>query len=104
MKKLIFLLLILVSCSNKPVSVIPVRTDSTIIIKSNCDSVTVVYDNKIKVLNDSIKKLNERPLMTLEQFRIIYKYDRLYKYYKICEHNSSQWKYYKGWSMRVFEN
>ena len=58
---------------------------------------------RIDSLNDSIKKLNERPLMTKAQFLDLYKYERLFKYYKICKNNPTQWKYYRGWSTRVFE-
>ena len=53
-------------------------------------------------LKDSIQRLNKRPTMTADQFIKIYKYDRLYKYYRICEKNPTQWIYYKGWSTRVF--
>ena len=59
--------------------------------------------DSIGLLNDSIKKLNERPLMTKAQFLDLYKYERLLKYYKICKNNPTQWKYYRGWSTRVFE-
>lgn len=59
--------------------------------------------NTIAILQDSITELKDRPLMTSEQFLLLYKYDRLYKYYRICKKNESQWKYYKGWSIRVFE-
>jgi len=59
---------------------------------------------KVLVLQDSIARLNNRPVMTEKQFIILYKYSRLLKYYKICKNKPSQWKYYKGWSTRVFEN
>jgi len=54
-------------------------------------------------LLDSIQKLNARPVMTVEQFVRLYKYERLNRYYRICKRKPSQWKYYKGWSIRVFE-
>ncbi|HZK67970.1 MAG TPA: hypothetical protein VFC36_00075 [Paludibacter sp.] len=51
---------------------------------------------------DSIAALNQRTIMTEAQFITLYKYDRLNKYYLICVKNPTQWKYYKGWSIRVF--
>ena len=64
---------------------------------------SIRHIDRIDSLNDSIKKLNERPLMTKAQFLDLYKYERLLKYYKICKNNPTQWKYYRGWSTRVFE-
>lgn len=58
---------------------------------------------EVLTLQDSCTLLRNRPLMTVEHFLTLYRYDRLYKYYKICKGNPSQWKYYKGWSTRVFE-
>ena len=63
----------------------------------------ILATDSIIYLNDSIKKLNERPFMTKAQFLDLYKYERLFKYYKICKNNPTQWKYYRGWSTRVFE-
>lgn len=57
----------------------------------------------IPVLQDSIVKLNLLPIMSHDQFIQLYKYERLNKYYLICKRNQTQWKYYKGWSIRVFE-
>lgn len=54
-------------------------------------------------LLDSIQRLNERPVMTKVQFVKLYKYERLERYYRICKRKPTQWKYYKGWSIRVFE-
>lgn len=82
MKKLLFILL-LIPCL--AVAQVPVKKDS------------------LTILRDSIIKLNKRPVMTAEQFVKLYKYERLYKYYRICKKKPSQWKYYKGWSIRVFE-
>ena len=65
---------------------------------------SIRHIDRIDSLNDSIKKLNERPLMTKAQFLDLYKYERLLKYYKICKNNPTQWKYYRGWSTRVFED
>jgi len=64
---------------------------------------TAYYKASYNMLSDSIVKLKQRPVMTIDQFVILYKYDRLLKYYKICKHKPTQWKYYKGWSTRVFE-
>jgi septal ring factor EnvC (AmiA/AmiB activator) len=57
----------------------------------------------IDLLKDSIQRLNDKPLMTTEHFKKIYKYDRLCKYYRICERDPSQWVFWKGWSRRVFK-
>ncbi len=73
------------------------------------DSISVVRSEnaelvrKIAILRDSISVLKERPLMNSDQFIQLYKYGRLNKYYQICKKNPTQWKYYKGWSIRVFE-
>lgn len=64
---------------------------------------TAYYRAKCIQLQDSLKKLNKRQVMTSDNFIQLYKYDRLLKYYKICKRKPSQWKYYKGWSIRVFE-
>ena len=89
MKKLLLLLLL-----------IPAFCLSQTAIKKDT---VVVLNAKIALLNDSIVKLNQRPVMTKQQFILLYKYDRLLKYYKICKRKPTQWKYYKGWSIRVFE-
>lgn len=67
------------------------------------------YWNNYKVYSDSIFKsnpiLNNKDsitIKTINDFIILNKYDRLYKYYKICKNKPSQYKYYKGWSIRVF--
>jgi hypothetical protein len=73
------------------------------------DSVEVlirqIHENRsnILVLQDSIKNLKLRPLMTEKQFVEIYKYESLLDYYKRCVKNKSQWVNYRGWSTRVFE-
>ena len=71
----------------------------------------VVYENErvividsIELLIDSINKLNQRPLMNKQQFLDLYKFERLLKYYKLCKARQVNWKYYRGWSTRVFEN
>ncbi len=63
----------------------------------------VVRDSVILSLQDSIVVLRNNA-MTEENFIRAYKYERLYKYYRICKKDNSQWKYYRGWSIRVFEN
>ena len=68
------------------------------------ERVAVGQSDAVKQLQDSIRKLNARPVMTAEQFVKLYKYERLERYYRICKRKPSQWKYYKGWSTRVFEN
>jgi len=81
MKKLIFLLLF---------------------IPAICFAKAPVKDN-VAILKDSIEKLNKRPVMTSENFIKLYKYERLKRYYTICKRNPGQWKFYKGWTTRVFE-
>lgn len=49
---------------------------------------------------DYYKKHRE---LSTQTFVKAYKYDRLLKYYTICKKKPTQWKYYKGWSIRVFE-
>jgi len=89
MRKLLFILLL-----------IPGFCLSQTAIKKD---IVVALNDKIVMLNDSITKLNQRPVMTKQQFIQLYKYDRLLKYYKICKRKPTQWKFYKGWSIRVFE-
>ena len=104
MKKLAFLILVLLAgCTPPPATVLK---DEYLKL---ADSITVMNLQKIKstiqiqLLQDSIVELKQRPLMTSEQFLILYKYERLNKYYRICKNKPTQWKYYKGWSIRVFE-
>ena len=59
--------------------------------------------DSIVVLHDSIAILKARPLMTEEQFIDIYKYESLRKYWDLCMRNPVQWKYFKGWCARIFE-
>lgn len=46
---------------------------------------------------------NKKHKENVQLFVKAYKYDRLVKYYTICKRKPKQWKYYKGWSIRVFE-
>ena len=110
-----------ISCQKSTsTSSVPVVSDSTACDKAKCDSLTflatayenhlVIYENdrnmltdSVIMLNRSIEKLKEQPVMTNDQFVRLYKYDRLLKYYQICKRKPTQWKYYKGWSIRVFE-
>lgn len=128
MKRVIFVSLFLLvlglvgctSCKQLEDSVDSVKQLEDSIVRLNCtidtlnlavvtyESYLVAFTNQytdsIGLLNDSIKKLNERPLMTKAQFLDLYKYERLHKYYRICKNNPTQWKYYRGWSTRVFED
>lgn len=104
MKKLAFLFLVLLaSCTQPPATVLKVEylklTDSITLLQLQKINSSIL----IQLLQDSIADLKDRPLMTSEQFLQLYKYERLNKYYRICKKNPSQWKYYKGWSIRVFE-
>lgn len=94
--------------------------DSLVICQSQCDSLSLKYESlllshkvllniavnyadTIDQLHDSIDVLHTRQVLTEDNFIEIYKYKRLEKYYNICQRRPSQWKYYKGWSTRVFE-
>ena len=74
-----------------------------LLIPAICFAVVPLKRDSLTILKDSITKLNQRPVMTKAQFVNLYKYERLEKYYKICKRKPTQWKYYKGWSTRVFE-
>lgn len=103
MKTFLFFLLVLLAGCNRPEMIAKTeylkQADSIQFLKSQNDfQMTVIH-----VLRDSITDLKERPLMNSDQFIQLYKYGRLNKYYLICKKNPTQWKYYKGWSIRVFE-
>jgi len=105
MKYLIFFLCFFsLACSN-PIKTVP-ETQYLKLVDSiqELKEQNINYLNYTQVMHDSCAILRNRPLMTVAQFEILYKYGRLEKYYKICKRNPSQWKYYKGWSTRVFEN
>ena len=100
MKKLIFIFLVCLVGCNKPVTIpksdyIRVRDSLTILISQN-----KINALKVVKLTDSI---NSGILMTKQNHAEVVNYERLLKYYKICKNNSSQWQFYKGWSIRVFE-
>ena len=65
----------------------------------NMDS---IKSDSLALLKDSIAKLNSSS-MTEEQFIKLYKYESLYKYYRIVKNNPSQKKFFWGWSKRTFE-
>jgi|SRR5665647_3661623 len=102
MKKLIFsfVIIMMFGCTSNS-QVKPQIIDQGNYIVLLKDSVKAL-NGSVTLLNDSILKLNRRAVMTSDQFIKIYKYERLYKYYRICANKPSQWIYYKGWSIRVF--
>ena len=61
-----------------------------------------IKSDSLVLLKDSIARLNS-PSMTEEQFIKLYKYESLYKYYRIVINNPSQKKFFWGWSKRTFE-
>ena len=61
-----------------------------------------IKSDSLVLLKDSIARLNS-PSMTEEQFVKLYKYESLYKYYRIVINNPSQKKFFWGWSKRTFE-
>ena len=86
------------------------KLDKLTFMASTYEHYLVAYENElltktdsITLLTDSVNKLNDRPLMTKQQFLDLYKYERLLKYYNICKARPVNWKYYKGWTTRVFE-
>jgi hypothetical protein len=66
-----------------------------------------IQKTPILIENDSLifyrNYFNKKHKENVQLFIKAYKYDRLVKYYAICKRKPSQWKYYKGWSIRVFE-
>lgn len=98
----LILLSVYVACT-KPETVL--KSDYQLLV----DSIEVLnlqheaHERLIVILQDSIADLKDHPLMSSDQFLTLYKYERLYKYYRICKKDPTQWKYYKGWTIRVFE-
>ena len=121
MKKFVIILLatfIFVGCvKSDRYSDLKARCDSLLVRDSTNKSETYLFVSQLNELqksdsikSDSISKLNiiidslkAKPMMSEEQFLKIYKYESLYKYYKIVINNSSQKKFFWGWSKRVFE-
>lgn len=108
MRPLIFIALLctvvfMSNCSKSPEMVLKTEyfalQDSIQVLNSKIDSIS----KEIVFLNDSIEDLLIRPLMTSDQFIILYKYGSLQKYYQLCKKNPVNWKYYRGWSTQVFE-
>ncbi len=62
-----------------------------------------VLTKAVLMLKDSISILKKRPILTDKIAAKAYSYDRLYDYYVRCVKNPVKWKYYKGWSIRVFK-
>lgn len=62
-----------------------------------------IKSDSISKLNNIIDSLKAKPIMSQEQFLKLYKYESLYKYYRIVVNNPSQKKFFWGWSKRVFE-
>ena len=62
-----------------------------------------IKGDSITKLNNIIDSLKAKPIMSQEQFLKLYKYESLYKYYRIVVNNPSQKKFFWGWSKRVFE-
>lgn len=113
MKKLLFLLtallyLLLVlsyGCATTPKPETVLKSDYLILVDSiKRINLREQHTKEVMVtLQDSIKELLERPLMTADQFIKLYKYESLVKYHAICKKNPSQKKYHWGWTCRVIE-
>lgn len=63
----------------------------------------VVTNDSLAFYRNSFLELSKKPKMNSEVFIKAYKYDKLFKYYTLCKKKPSNWKYYKGWSIRTFE-
>ena len=98
--KYLIILLFCFGCSNYvPKSDYVKLTDSIQVLNIQQSK----YVEQGKILQDSVNYLKQWVIMTKDQHERLQKYDRLYKYYRICVNNPTQWIYYKGWSIRVFE-
>lgn len=105
MKNLLLALLLFAAFACAPKQETVPKTEYVLLVDSIRilnDSLECAREDNV-ILSDSIEDLLIRPMMTPEQFIQLYKFERLEKYYKICTKNPSQWKYYKGWSSRVFK-
>lgn len=112
MKTLLLPLLLgmsLVSCSSQtskhPLQCYP-SSDSIQVLLDSIHTLNLMYDAQSELVyaqDTTIHNLQTKPVMSPEQFIQLYKYQRLEKYYRICKKNPTQWKFYKGWSTRVFE-
>ena len=113
---LLFLVISFTFCSPKNIAVVNASKetkDSIVNLKSERDSLLlkieqyrkqiVVQMMEINSLNDSVKTLNFKPFMSTSQFIELYKYKWLIQYYNLCNKKPVYWKYYRGWSTRVFE-
>ena len=63
----------------------------------------VSYSNEIRLLQDSLKKYKNKPIMNSEQFIQLYKYQTIYNYYKIVKKYPKNSKYLWGWVRRTIE-
>lgn len=86
------------------------KIDKLTFMASTYETYLVAYENEriakddsIRLLTDSVNKLNQRPLMTKAQFLDLYRYERVKKYYRICVNKPSQWKFIKSWLRRAIE-
>lgn len=86
------------------------KVNKLTVMASTYESYLVAYENNrvdlcdsIRLLTDSLNKLNARPLMTKAQFLDLYRYERVKKYYRICVNKPSQWKFIKSWLRRAIE-
>lgn len=58
-------------------------------------------DSVIQSLTDSLMYYRAKPVMTPTQFINLFKYERILKYYYLCEKKPSNWVYFKGWIRRA---
>lgn len=61
-----------------------------------------IKSDSIYKLNNTIDSLNNKS-MSEDNFIKLYKYESLYKYYRIVINNPSQKKFFWGWCKRTFE-
>lgn len=129
MKRLFYFMVVLltvIACSSNTKTKPITQQDYLVLLKDSChqlkaqlDSTTTLartyesgliaqqneiisQENQIAILQDSIYRQSLK-IMKKSQFIELYKYKRLLKYYNLCKKKPDYWKYYKGWSIRVFE-
>jgi len=119
MKKVILLLLLSINfaaCSPKQIQTLsfdkPLK-DSIITLKAKNDTllystyklqeVIASQQKKLDSLNNAINEYKLKTFMSTSDFIELYKFSWLLRYYNLCNKKPTYWKYYKGWSTRVFE-
>ena len=113
MKQLLIVLLMAVSlaCTSQPKEPTPSLRDSVTVLTQQIADYQIAIqvqqqgidklNEQITCLSDSLIRLYNKPLMSTQQFIDLYRYNRILKYYKLCERKPTNWKYFKGWVRRA---